>query len=184
MKPPPEDGASAVAARLEELRGLCRLGVSLAAARGTHISLAVFRRRSLAVEGLVRGATHPHPGLDPRGLPPGVQQVCVYTSPAGARFGLGRELDLVLPQGRPEAAVAARAILVGVADESATPRDEILPGAPAICWLRFLGELPDPFRALPVLERWDARPRLWLCTEADRERLAAPEGAPEPVRRA
>lgn len=157
-----------IQARLEGLRELHLLGMSLLEARPPPISRDLFLRRCLAVQGLV--GVQALAGLSRR--TPFGQELAVFTAPAGIAHHVGREFDLVQGQegtGRLEASV--RCILIGARRQSLEPADGILKGASAIALLRFPEGAPALLQGLPVLDRAGGPAAIILGTHAELRRL-------------
>ncbi len=162
--------AEVVAARLQGLGELSRLGRSLLGARGIGVARDVFERRSLAIQGrLMRSAfVSVRAGL-PRELE--TRDVPLFASFAGTDFHVGREFDALLPAGAEAGAVFERAILVGVTQQYAKSWDHAPRGWKTVCVLRFPGGIPPLVDSLPELGGWSSSVAVWLGTRWDVERL-------------
>ena len=148
-----------VDARFSELQQLSRLGASLVEAELPPIERRVLERRSLRVVGRARG-----PGADAR-------DVRLYVLPTASDRQLGWMPDAWLDV--TTGAFVGRGLTVLVAalvDERA--RDVLPRGHDGTVTLRFVEDRPACIDELPLLERSDQRPRLWLCADRDRVRTS------------
>ena len=163
--------SEAIADRLDGLRELHRLGLSLAESRGPPIPDSVFYNRSLGIGGVVSAAWLERLAT---GLAPGTpraDEVCLLTAFAGANHPVGEELDVLLDASRRVVLARARAILVGVTQQFGRPMDEAPVGWRCVCVVRFPAGIPEAARAIPIAERWDGPIQAWLAREVEYRRL-------------
>jgi hypothetical protein len=168
----PDMSSEAIAHRLEALRELHRLGLSLARSRGPSIPDNVFYNRSLGIAGVVSAARLQAVAA---GLAPGTPQaneLCLLTAFAGANHPVGQEFDVLVDASRRVVLAQARAILVGVTQQFGRPMDEAPAGWRCICVVRFPAGIPDAARAIQFADQWDGPIQAWVAREADYRRLA------------
>jgi hypothetical protein len=141
--------------RLSELQQLSRLGASLAEAELPPIERRQLERRSLCVVG--REASRSHDTRD----------VCLHVVPTVVDRQLGWMPDAWVDPANGLVIGAGLTMLVGA--RARNQRYDVLPrGHEAMVTLRLLSARPACVDALPVLERSDGCPRLWLCLLRDR----------------
>jgi hypothetical protein len=143
--------------RLSELQQLSRLGASLAEAELPPLERRQLERRSLCVVG--RRSVH---SRDAR-------EVCLHVMPTVVDRQLGWMPDAWVDPANGLVVGAGLTMLVGA--QVGERRYDALPrGHEATVTLRLLAARPACVDALPVLERSDGGPRLWLCSQRDRVR--------------
>jgi len=146
-----------VGQRFSELQQLSLLGASLAEAELPPIDRRVLERRSIRVVGRALGH-----GVD-------VRDVRLHVSPTAVDRQLGWMPDAWIDPTSGLIVGSGWAMLAGAfLSEQAV---DVLPrGHDGTITLRFLSARPPCVDALPLLERSDQCPRLWLCSNRDRGR--------------
>ena len=143
--------------RLAELQQLSRLGASLAEAVLPPIGRDVLARRSLRVVG--RSAVS---GRDPR-------DVRLYVSRTAVDRHLGWMPDVWVDPSS-GLVVGAGVVVLVAASVGENSVDALPRGHDGVVMLRFLDARPVCVDVLPIVERSDERPRLWLCSRRDHAR--------------
>lgn len=142
--------------RLGELQQLVRLGTSLADAETPPIERRVLLRRSVCVVGRAPG------GSDAR-------DVILHVTPVAIDRHLGWMPDAWFDPFGGEITGVALSLLVGATVDGRAV-DALPRGRGGTITLRLLAPRPACVDALPLLERSDHRPRLWLALARDRAR--------------
>lgn len=141
--------------RLSELQQLSRLGASLAEAELPLLDRRRLERRSLGVAG--RAACRVRDERD----------VCVHVMPTAIDRQLGWMPDAWVDPVSGLIVGTGLTMLVA-ASVSAQTVDALPRGHEGTVVVRFLAARPTCVDALPLLERSDGCPRLWLCLQRDR----------------
>lgn len=146
-----------VSARFAELQQLSRLGASLLEAELPPSDRGVLEHRSARVVGrsLARGA-------DPR-------DVRFYVLASAVDRHLGWMPDAWVDPASGAVMGHGLAVLVA-AFVRERPVDALPRGCDGTITLRFLSTRPSCVDALPILDHSDHKPRLWLCSDRDRQR--------------
>jgi hypothetical protein len=142
--------------RLSELQQLSRLGASLAEAELPLIDRRRLERRSLGIAG--RAVCRVRDERD----------VCVHVMPTAIDRQLGWMPDAWVDPLNGLVVGIGLTMLVG-ARVSERGCDVLPRGHEGTVIVRFLAARPACVDALPLLERSDGCPRLWLCFERDRQ---------------
>jgi len=141
--------------RFAELQQLSRLGASLAEAELPPIERRILERRSIRVVGRALGR-----GCDARDLR-------FHVLPTAVDRQLGWMPDAWIDPG--DGRVVGEGLTVLVAAFVREQAVDMLPrGHDGTITIRFLSDRPACVDAIPLLERSDQTPRLWLCSRRDR----------------
>lgn len=145
--------------RFAELQQLVRLGASLAEAVLPPIERRVLARRSVLVVGRLAD-----PGADPR-------DVRLRVAKNAIDRHLGWMADTWIdPVGGQIVGAGVVALVAAFVDEH--PVDALPRGHHGTLTVRFLVGRPACVDALPLVDRSDEHPRLWLCSAYDHARTS------------
>ncbi len=156
--------------RLARLEELCALGDSLLTAELPPLSRETFEARALGVEGRVHESAIERLPRSFRKRPRDARDVVLWASFSGSRHELAWSPDIVVDVVSGQALDRTRMILVAVTQQFDRPVDAVDAGWKTIVTLRVLGERSAALEALPALDAWDHRTRLWVGSARDHAR--------------
>lgn len=162
--------AELVERRLAQLGELGELGEALLTAEMPPISRDVFEARSLGIEGRVSERVIGELARSLSGRFSDSRDLVLWASFAGMRRELGWMPDSVIDAGGQRLLDRTSMVLVAITQEFDRPMDAIERGWKTIVSLRVLGPPATSLAALPILDRWDHRTRLWVGSAWDFER--------------